>query len=37
MLIAQAKLEAMAIVSNDRVFESFGVPIVWSDARPTHS
>ncbi len=31
MLIAQAKLEAMAIVSNDRVFESFGVPMVWSD------
>lgn len=29
MLIAQAKLEAMAIVSADRAFASFGLAIVW--------
>lgn len=30
MLIAQAKLEAMPIISADRVFETFDVQIIWS-------
>jgi PIN domain nuclease of toxin-antitoxin system len=30
ILIAQAKLEAMPIVSADRVFESFAIPIIWN-------
>lgn len=29
MLIAQAKLEAMTMISSDRIFSSFDVPIVW--------
>jgi PIN domain nuclease of toxin-antitoxin system len=36
MLIAQAKLEAMPIASSDRIFESFGVPIIW-DSRITRA
>ena len=29
MLVAQARAERMAIVSNDAVFDDFGVPRVW--------
>jgi PIN domain nuclease of toxin-antitoxin system len=29
MLIAQARLEAMTLLSNDRVFGSFDVPLLW--------
>jgi hypothetical protein len=29
MLIAQAKIEAMPIISGDRVFASFSLPIIW--------
>ena len=29
MLIAQAREEKMALVSNDRVFDAFGVQRVW--------
>jgi PIN domain nuclease of toxin-antitoxin system len=29
MLIAQAKLEAMPIATNDRAFAAFGVQIIW--------
>ena len=29
MLIAQAKLEAMPIISADRIFTSFALPVVW--------
>ncbi len=29
MLIAQAQVEAVSIVTHDRQFEPYGVPIVW--------
>ena len=30
MLITQAKIEGMTIITHDRAFEPYGVPIVWT-------
>ncbi len=32
MLIAQARLEAFTIISGDKTFGDFAVPIIWDDA-----
>ena len=29
LLISQARVEAMSIVSDDRAFPAYGIPIVW--------
>jgi PIN domain nuclease of toxin-antitoxin system len=34
MLIAQARAEAMPIVSRDAVFRDYGVSVIWSGAEP---
>lgn len=30
MLVAQAKVERLVIVTNDRAFEPYGTPVIWS-------
>lgn len=30
MLVAQARVEGATIVSHDRAFEAYGVPVIWT-------
>ena len=30
MIVAQAKVERLVLVTHDRIFESYGVPVIWT-------